>query len=193
MTASLQEISRISRESQRVVVMMETEQLHRRMYKIVPKLDKCPDCNRVIKLELCNIRPDLNIDTYNTDINNWYWSCRKCHQISDGRLYRRYEILKDYSARTRGMPRRKHSVKTRAKISEANKGQIPWNKGLTGLTHKGYTPSISTKQKISNRLKGRPSPKKGKPMTEESRNKMSESAKIRVTKSIRDPNTGRFT
>ena len=54
-----------------------------------------------------------------------------------------------------------HSVETRAKISNANKGNSPANKGKQL--------SESTKQKISNALKGR----KGKPISEENKAKIS--------------------
>ncbi len=82
--------------------------LHRRMYNLVPKPDSCPDCGENKTLELCNISKETNIKerykvgdpvilaTYNMDVTNWYWSCRACHQIGDGRLQNAYEALKDY-------------------------------------------------------------------------------------------------
>lgn len=61
------------------------------------------------------------------------------------------------------------SSETRRKIGLANKGKshIAWNKGLTGIY------SEETLLKIKESLKGRPSPMKGKKMSEISRLKMS--------------------
>lgn len=64
---------------------------------------------------------------------------------------------------------------TRKKMSEVNKGRVPWNKGLKNCyseetlkkmseSSKKYKPTEETKQKISQSLKGRPSPTKEKPM-----------------------------
>ena len=65
---------------------------------------------------------------------------------------------------------KKHSDKTRAKISAAKKGKsIPWNKGVARTDEE--------KRNISNACKGQPSPKKGKPgkaWSQEQRDKMSE-------------------
>lgn len=40
--------------------------------------------------EMCNERPphDLANKTgiYNRDLENWYYLCRKCHMVSDGRI-----------------------------------------------------------------------------------------------------------
>ena len=96
------------------------------------------------------------------------------------------------------------SEETKQKISEANKGKTPWNKGKKGVqppsmkgrkhtdesrlkmseNRKGYTPwnkGISppeeVRRKISEANKGRPSWMKGKKHTEESKHKMSENRK----------------
>jgi hypothetical protein len=63
------------------------------------------------------------------------------------------------------------SEETREKISEGHKGQIPWNKGKTGVY------SEETKKKIGEAHKGLPSPKGmlGKHHSEETKKKMSES------------------
>jgi group I intron endonuclease len=61
----------------------------------------------------------------------------------------------------------KHSVETRIRVSEGHKGQIPWNKGKTGIY------SEETRKKIGDAGKGRTSAMKGKNHTEEARRKMS--------------------
>ena len=76
---------------------------------------------------------------------------------------------------------------TREKIKESKKGQIPWNKGLKGVT-KGYwggrKRSLETKEKIRQTITGRHLPEEhrrhisegntGKKMSEETRRKISE-------------------
>ena len=87
------------------------------------------------------------------------------------------------------------SEKTRKKISESLKGNIPWNKGKK--MSKEYCEKISFSQKkripwnkgkkmseeycenISKAKKGKPSPKKGKPLSREHRLKISEAQKER--------------
>ena len=63
---------------------------------------------------------------------------------------------------------KKHSAETRAKMSAAKKGTyVPWNKGIARTDDE--------KRNISNARKGQPSPKKGKPgkeWTKEHRDKM---------------------
>jgi len=60
----------------------------------------------------------------------------------------------------------KFSKEVREKLKESHKGQIPWNKGKTGIyseehiqklkeSHKGIMLTEETKQKISKALKGR--------------------------------------
>ncbi len=60
--------------------------LHYRIIKLLPKPKECPECGKKMKLELCNVSPTYNPDTYNMDLKNWYYSCRKCHMNSDGRM-----------------------------------------------------------------------------------------------------------
>ncbi len=62
-----------------------------------------------------------------------------------------------------------HSEETKKKISEANKGQIPWIKGK----HL----SEEAKKKISESRMNKPHPHKGHPMTEETKRKMSAATK----------------
>jgi len=76
------------------------------------------------------------------------------------------ETLKKMSEAKRG---RKLSEEHKRKISEANKGKIPWIKGK----HL----SRETKEKLSKALKGRPSPMKGKSYTKEAKERMSKIAK----------------
>lgn len=85
---------------------------------------------------------------------------------------------------------------TRRKMSEANKGHVPWNKGktLSPLTEEhrrkiseanigennsmyGKTHSDETRKKISESCKGRPSPRKGVMLSEETRKKISKNGK----------------
>lgn len=92
-----------------------------------------------------------------------------------------------------------HSDVSKKLISEHHKGQIPWNKGKTGVYSpemlekmskalkgrispmKGKHHSEETKKKLSEKLKGRISPNKGKKMSEELRKKISESLKGRIS------------
>lgn len=71
----------------------------------------------------------------------------------------------------------KRRPETREKISIANKGrkgQIPWNKGLIGH----LSPDVI--KKLSEAAKNRPSPKKGRSNSTETRKRISESNKGRV-------------
>ena len=61
----------------------------------------------------------------------------------------------------------KHSEKTKKKISEANKGKTPWNKGKTH--------SEEIRKKMSESLKGENNPMYGKRHSEKTRKKISES------------------
>ena len=75
------------------------------------------------------------------------------------------------------------SEETKRKISEANKGQTPWNNGIPrseetkkkiSESSKGKKMSEEAKRKISESLKGKPSPMKGKHLSEEDKKKLSE-------------------
>lgn len=52
------------------------------------KPERCEKCNDVKKLDLANIRNDINGDTYNRNFHNWIWICRRCHLLSDGRAFK---------------------------------------------------------------------------------------------------------
>jgi hypothetical protein len=68
-----------------------------------------------------------------------------------------------------GLVNYKTSDETKLKISQANKGKISWNKGLTGF-QKGKKLSEETKRKISDA-------NKFKKHTDETKNKISKSKK----------------
>lgn len=51
----------------------------------------CDECKLEKRLELCNVSPTYNRETYTRDFRNWRFLCYRCHMICDGRLtYRRY-------------------------------------------------------------------------------------------------------
>ncbi len=54
--------------------------IHCRIKQDLPKPDECPTCHRKVKLELSNIS-----GKYLLDLNDWEWSCAKCHHIFDNR------------------------------------------------------------------------------------------------------------
>ena len=60
--------------------------LHQWVRKIYPKPEFCQICNLKPPRDLSNINPTYNTETYNRDIKNWRWLCRRCHTISDGRV-----------------------------------------------------------------------------------------------------------
>lgn len=58
--------------------------LHIWVRKNLPKPELCPECNEVRRLEVSNVSPRYNSETYNRDLNNWRWLCHKCHMSMDG-------------------------------------------------------------------------------------------------------------
>lgn len=64
-----------------------------------------------------------------------------------------------------------HTEETKKKLREANEGQVPWNKGKTGIY------SVKTLKHMSEAKKGNPSNRLGKPHSEQTKVKMRE-AKI---------------
>lgn len=81
------------------------------------------------------------------------------------------------------------SAKTRPPISDETrdklKKRVPWNKGKTGVQvawNKGKTWEPEVIEKFSKSLKGRKVWNKGVPMSEESKKKLSESQKLRLSK-----------
>lgn len=60
--------------------------VHQWIKSRLDKPDSCPSCMRTVKLDLANISPSYNPDTYTRDLGNWRWLCRRCHMRSDNRL-----------------------------------------------------------------------------------------------------------
>lgn len=50
-----------------------------------PKPSVCEHCKQVPPLDLANISPKYNKQTYDRDFNHWLWLCRSCHMKQDGR------------------------------------------------------------------------------------------------------------
>src|SRR3990167_3225054 len=53
----------------------------------INKSQKCSDCFKKKKLDLCNISGQ-----YKRDLKDWEWLCRRCHMIKDGRLEKLVKI-----------------------------------------------------------------------------------------------------
>ena len=60
--------------------------LHRWVEGRIPKPEVCPKCNQKGLMDLANIRPDKNPETYTRELKNWRWLCRRCHMLEDGRM-----------------------------------------------------------------------------------------------------------
>lgn len=60
--------------------------LHEWVRNHFSKPDRCQQCNHSYPNDLSNISPKYDPTTYNRDLKNWLWLCRRCHMISDGRL-----------------------------------------------------------------------------------------------------------
>lgn len=61
--------------------------LHRWVKIRLPKPKLCITCKIKPPLDLANISPVYNPDTYNRELKNWEWLCRGCHMKKDGRLF----------------------------------------------------------------------------------------------------------
>lgn len=104
---------------------------------------KCQHCGLEdkSKLQAHHIVPWKDSIELRFELSNGMTLCRSCHKKEDRRIHPEIPALK-------GRPR---SSETRKKLSEANMGHIPWNKGLKG------------KQAAWNKgLKGKSPPNKGK-------------------------------
>jgi NUMOD3 motif len=55
--------------------------LHRWVRRRLPTPDKCQTCNKAPAYDLANIT-----GTYNRDLSNWKYLCRRCHMLVDNRL-----------------------------------------------------------------------------------------------------------
>lgn len=60
---------------------VENHGLHRYVERYLPKPEKCQICNEAPPYDLAN-----KTGIYNRDLENWYWLCRRCHVLSDGRI-----------------------------------------------------------------------------------------------------------
>src|SRR5437588_12254348 len=61
------------------------EALHDWVKRHKPKPLVCEMCNEKPPYDLANICNTYNPLTYNRNIANWRWWCRRCHMSSDGR------------------------------------------------------------------------------------------------------------
>ena len=55
--------------------------LHRWAKRRIQKPEFCAMCNKTHPVDLANISGE-----YRRDITDWWWLCRLCHMVSDGRL-----------------------------------------------------------------------------------------------------------
>ncbi len=76
--------------------------LHRWVKTRLPKPHVCRLCNKVKKLELCNISNTINPKTYTRDLDNWRWLCTSCHMKTDGRIEKLHAISSKLSRGYRG-------------------------------------------------------------------------------------------
>lgn len=65
--------------------------LHIWIRRRLPQPEFCAMCKKVPPLDLAN-----KTGIYNRDLENWYYLCRSCHMISDGRLERFKTMAKIY-------------------------------------------------------------------------------------------------
>jgi hypothetical protein len=89
---------------------VKNKALHYWVRSHLPKPELCVICGIRPPTELSNISTRYNKETYNRDLKNWRYVCKKCHDTHDG-------ISKNWLA---------YSVPFK-------KGHIPWNKGLKGV------------------------------------------------------------
>lgn len=54
--------------------------LHLWVKRHLPKPEKCEDCGLVPPRDLANK------GTYDRELSNWEWLCRRCHMLKDGRM-----------------------------------------------------------------------------------------------------------
>lgn len=71
--------------------------LHAWIRRHLPKPERCQICNERPPKDVANIATkylralpwtaDILIETYNRDLKNWQWLCRKCHNYKDGTIH----------------------------------------------------------------------------------------------------------
>jgi hypothetical protein len=59
-----------------------TRTLHQWVRRLLPAPKICPICNDRPVRDLINLT-----GIYNRDLTNWDYACRRCHMLSDGRMY----------------------------------------------------------------------------------------------------------
>lgn len=104
----------------------------------------------------------------NTEHSQWLRLCPNCNQTlyySCSANFYRAKTNKTLCRSCR-MTNKRHSDLTKEKISKNQIGRIPWNKDKTGVY------SQETLRKIGESSKGRPSPKKDKPLSESTKKKL---------------------
>lgn len=57
--------------------------LHRWVRRWLPKPDLCVKCLQVPPFDVANIS-----GKYLRDLTDWEWYCRRCHLLSDGRMFK---------------------------------------------------------------------------------------------------------
>lgn len=125
----------------------------------------------------------IDTNTHNNKVNNLRWATPKENNENPISKEKRIKSLKgrkmpdDWAEQCRNRKIKdylKHP-EIKEKISDANKGNIPWNKSKTGL----YNHTEETKQKISISVSGDKNGFYGHNHTKETRNKMSTKLKGR--------------
>lgn len=81
--------------------------LHRWVRKHLSKPDRCSECNELKPLDLANIS-----GTYQRDLSDWQWLCRRCHLYADG-------IIQNLVARSKARARPRCGVAECSKPHQA--------------------------------------------------------------------------
>lgn len=77
--------------------------IHSWIRRNYPKPKLCEECKIKPPLDLANISPSYNKETYTRDIKNWEWLCRRCHMIKDGRMKKFVHFGKNYNLRRKNV------------------------------------------------------------------------------------------
>lgn len=70
--------------------------LHEWVRARLPKPELCEVCKRVPPRDLANQ------GTYDRNLSNWRWLCRRCHLYSDGRIEKNIARLQEYWRKRKG-------------------------------------------------------------------------------------------